>query len=65
MATPIDEKCIRQTPQIRISDSLYSALAELAAIDDRSLSEYIRVVLMRHVFGHRPTLRDQSQDGNS
>lgn len=56
------EKCIRQLPTIRISDSLETALMRLAARDERSLSEYIRLTLERHAFGHASSvLRD---DGN-
>lgn len=46
------EKCIRQLPTIRISDPLETALMRLAARDERSLSEYIRLTLERHAFGH-------------
>lgn len=57
------EKCIRQLPTIRISDSLETALMRLAARDERSLSEYIRLSLERHAFGHAVSvIRD---DGNS
>lgn len=34
-----------------LPDSLYDALLDLAAIDDRSLSEYIRCVLSDHALG--------------
>jgi hypothetical protein len=46
------EKCIRQLPTIRISDTLETVLMRLAARDDRKLSEYVRLVLERHAFGH-------------
>ena len=53
------EKCIRQLPTIRISDTLETALMRLAARDERSLSEYIRLSLERHAFGHAASfLRD-------
>ena len=55
------EKCIRQLPTIRISDSLETALMRLAARDERSLSEYIRLSLERHAFGHAlSVMRDDS-----
>lgn len=50
------EKCIRQLPPVRVSETLERALMRLAAADDRSLSEYIRIVLTRHVMGHVATL---------
>lgn len=37
------EKCIRQLPPVRVSETLERALMRLAAADDRSLSEYIRL----------------------
>lgn len=52
----MSEKCIRQLPPIRVSDTLERALMRLASADDRSLSEYIRLVLTRHVMGHGATL---------
>lgn len=59
MPPPLDEmneKCIRNLPPVRVSDSLERALMRLAARDDRSLSEYIRMVLTRHAFGHGSTV---------
>lgn len=50
------EKCIRTLPPIRISDSLEMALMRMAASDDRSLSEFVRLVLERHAFGHAGSL---------
>ena len=49
---PMAEKCIRNLPPVRVSDTLERALMRLAARDDRSLSEYIRLVLTRHALGH-------------
>ena len=46
------EKCIRQLPTIRITESLETALMRLAARDERVLSDYIRLTLERHAFGH-------------
>jgi hypothetical protein len=50
------EKCIRQLPAVRVSESLETALMRMAAADDRSLSEYVRQVLERHAFGHARSL---------
>jgi hypothetical protein len=59
--SPGSEKCIRQLPTIRISEPLETALMRMAARDDRTLSEYIRLVLERHAFGHASSvLRDES-----
>jgi hypothetical protein len=55
------EKCIRQLPTIRISETLETVLMRMAARDDRTLSEYVRLVLERHAFGHAGSvLRDES-----
>jgi len=60
MPTTLDiamaEKCIRSLPPVRVSETLERTLMRLAAADDRSLSEYIRLVLMRHVLGHGASL---------
>ena len=54
------EKCIRQLPTIRVSDTLETALMRMASRDERSLSEYIRLTLDRHAFGHAPSvMRDE------
>lgn len=57
------EKCIRQLPAIRVSDTLERALMRLAAHDDRTLSEYVRLVLMRHALGHAATLPHDDEGG--
>lgn len=57
------EKCIAQLPPLRIPESLEHALMRLAAREDRSLSEYLRLVLMRHVHGHAFSLEADNQDG--
>lgn len=56
------EKCISQLPPVRVPESLYFALMHLAAHEDRPLSEYVRTVLMRHVFGHAPSLDHDGGD---
>lgn len=38
--------------QLRMPSSLFLALSRLAAAEDRSLSEYCRMVLSLHAFGH-------------
>jgi len=50
------EKCTRQLPPIRVTETLETALMRLAAQNERSLSEYIRLELFHHVFGHAPSL---------
>lgn len=45
------EKSTEQLP-LRMPSSLFMALSRLAAAEDRSLSEYCRMVLSLHAFGH-------------
>ena len=45
------EKSTEQLP-LRMPSSLFLALSRLAAAEDRSLSEYCRMVLSLHAFGH-------------
>ena len=40
------------TVKAHVSERLYVDLNRLAALDDRSLSEYIERVLRLHVYGH-------------
>lgn len=61
MIDPMGEKCIRQLPPVRVSETLERALMRLAAKDDRSLSEYIRLVLMRHAMGHAAMLPSEEE----
>jgi hypothetical protein len=60
MPTSIDlamaEKCIRNLPPVRVSDTLERTLMRLAAADDRSLSEFIRLVLTRYALGYAASL---------
>jgi hypothetical protein len=47
--------------KIWMSERLFVDLNRLAIADDRKLSEYIGVILSRHVYGHftrRPELED-------
>lgn len=57
------EKRITQLPPVRCSDTLESALMRLAARDDRTLSEYVRRVLEKHVFGHAGSLTIDEEAG--
>lgn len=55
------EKQSRMLPQIRITESLELRLMRLAAADNRSLSDYVRNVLFRHVFGHVSSVIDDEE----
>jgi hypothetical protein len=57
------EKRITQLPPVRCSETLAQALMRLAAEDDRTLSEYVRRVLERHVFGHAASLGVEQEAG--
>lgn len=63
------EKCIRQLPPLRVSETLETALMRLAAVQERTLSEYIKLVLAHHVFGHATSmdahLQSAKNDGAS
>lgn len=56
------EKCIRNLPPLRVSEPLETALMRLAAGQERSLSEYIKLVLSHHVFGHAVTIDVQATE---
>lgn len=55
---PSDNKCTAELPQIRISERLEQALNRLAARDDRKLSDYVRLILERHAFGHASSVTE-------
>jgi hypothetical protein len=57
------EKRITTLPPVRCSDTLLAALNELAARDERSLSEYVRRVLERHVWGMAASLPADQEQG--
>ena len=59
------EKCISQLPPLRVPESLANALMTLAAHDDRKLSEYVKLVLLRHVHGHAFSLDFDNEDDKS
>ena len=56
------EKCTRQLPPVRVTESLELVLMRLAAANERSLSEYIKLALSHHAFGHAHTV-GPSDDG--
>ena len=58
------EKCIGQLPQLRVSESLETALMRLAAAQERTLSDYIKLVLNHHVFGHATSIDMRHQQSN-
>ncbi len=47
-----NDKCTATLPPMRVGEPLEQALMRLAARDDRALSDYVRLVLERHCFGH-------------
>ena len=58
------EKRIRQLPNIRVSESLETALMRLASRDERALSDYVWRVLEKHVFGHAASLAEDDEARN-
>lgn len=56
------EKCTEQLP-LRIGERLLLDLSRLANAEDRSVSEYCRIVLERHVYGHARRLDDAQSSG--
>lgn len=57
------EKRTRQLPPLRVTEELEIALLRLAAHHERDLSDYLRRVLERHVFGHGVTLHQDEPSG--
>jgi hypothetical protein len=57
------EKCTRQLPPIRVPESLELALMRLASVNERSLSEYIKLALSHHAFGHASTVAGSEEEG--
>lgn len=51
------EKCTEEI-KLRVTPSLLLALSRLANAEDRSVSEYMRMVLSLHCFGHAHRLGD-------
>ena len=58
------EKCTRQLPPLRVSETLEMALMRLAATQERTLSEYVKLVLSHHVFGHAQSVDAQPSNDN-
>lgn len=56
------EKCTEEL-KLRVPPSLWTDLAKLAAADDRSLSEYCRMVLNLHAYGHAHRLGQDALHG--
>ena len=59
------EKCIRQLPPLRVTEPLETALMRLAASQERTLSDYIKLVLSHHVFGHASSVDARPADNNT
>lgn len=59
------EKCTRTLPPMRVTETLEIKLLRLAARDERSLSEYIKLVLVRHVDGHAHSLAVESDESQN
>lgn len=57
------EKCTEQLP-LRIGSDLLLALTRLAISEERSVSDYCRIVLARHVYGHGRSLDDATAVGD-
>ena len=57
------EKCTRQLPPVRVPESLEVVLMRLASTQERSLSEYIKLVLSHHAFGHVCTVSQSDESG--
>lgn len=47
-----NEKCLAELPKLRVPEELRDALIKLSVQEDRSLSDYVRSVLVLHVYGH-------------
>jgi hypothetical protein len=58
------EKCTEQLP-LRIGERLLLDLSRLANNEDRSVSEYCRIILERHVYGHARRLEDAQAAGEA
>lgn len=52
------DKATSNLPALRVTERLETALMRLAARDERSLSDYIRLTLERHAFGHGASLSE-------
>lgn len=61
---PVESEKKTDVIKAHVSERLYVDLARLAAMDDRSLSEYIGRVLSLHVYGHAKCGSGQSEGPN-
>ncbi|MCU0940116.1 MAG: hypothetical protein MUC86_13510 [Burkholderiaceae bacterium] len=61
-ADTMKEKCTQHLPQLRVGEALEVALMRLAAADHRTLSEYLKLVLTRHVYGHGETMSPNAEE---
>lgn len=57
----------KKTEQVKVwmDEKLFIDLNRLAVLDDRKLSEYIGVVLGRHVYGHGSRRIESDEGANS
>lgn len=56
----MSEKCTEQLP-LRLPQDLYLHLSKLANAEDRSVSEYCRMVLSLHCYGHASRLEQAAR----
>ena len=56
----------KKTEQVKVwmDEKLFIDLNRLAIADDRKLSEYIGVVLARHVYGHGSRVAENNDGAN-
>lgn len=60
-----DEKCTEQLPPLRVPAELLDDVKDLAYLADRSVSDYVRWVLVCHVYGHaRRVVEDSTAEEN-
>lgn len=50
--------------KVHVSEPLELELRRLAERDDRKLSDYIGMILRRHVYGHLPRATDDPEGSN-
>lgn len=52
---PLSQKCL-ESIKLHLPDTLKRDLQDLAMQEDRPVSEYIRVILVQHVYGAKAKL---------
>lgn len=62
---PRKEKKTCTLPPIRISEALEVELMRMAMQSDRKYSDFIRLILHRHVYGHGAASLGVAPDGNN